>query len=121
MSRLIGRRGWRRLLRLSRVGEKSFEISHPPRQVLLLGAGFGRHGMDGFEFVAGHQIHAREDPLELLTQPRFDLTSDPRQGSDRTRGDTGKVIQKPALALHRAILRAARDRRPDALLTYGVR
>ena len=46
------------------------------------------------------QIHAGENALQLVAQPRLDLAADPGQGADRAGGDPRHVIEKPVLALH---------------------
>src|SRR5215469_13608031 len=69
-------------------------------QILLLGAGLGRHRLDRFEFVTADEVHSREHPFELLAQPRFDFGLDPRQRPQRAGGDAREIVEKPVLALH---------------------
>src|SRR4029077_12298383 len=66
----------------------------------LLGSGLGGHCLDGFEFVAADEIHAREHPFELIAQPRFDLCLDSRQRPQGSRGDACEIVEKAVLALH---------------------
>ena len=100
-------------------------------QHLLFRARLGGHGLDRIEFLAGNQIHARENPFELIAQPSLDLAAHARGHAKRPGCHPGKIIEqaprdKDAVVVAdlnldmieevRAVWQFYRDRRPDA---YG--
>jgi len=52
-----------------------------------------RHGLDGVELLAAHQVHPTENVLELLAHAGFHLVAHTGERAERTRGDAREIIE----------------------------
>src|SRR5690242_8623747 len=86
------------------LAEPGLESREALLERLLRRARLRGHRLHRVELLAPDEMHAAENALELVAQPRFDLAPHPGQGSKRPGRDAREIVDEAVLSLHISIL-----------------
>src|SRR6185437_5380818 len=86
------------------LAEPRLERGEPLLERFLRDPRLRGHRFHRVELLAPDKIHAAEDALELVAQPRFDLAPHPGQSSESAGRDAREIVDETVLSLHILVL-----------------